>query len=147
VSVPIAAGEQFGDRWDGTQALVEQSLIDYLRVAIPNVGGITEYVKIAAVCETHYTGLVPHFTAPVATAAVMHAVTPFPGPVLNEILTTSLPSYLQEGYDFREGKIYPNDRPGLGVVFDPGKANLVDEITQPRNVNGYSRPDGSFASS
>jgi len=142
--VPLAAGEQFGDRWDGAQPLVEQNLIDYLRVAIPNVGGITEYRKIAALCETHYIGLVPHFTAPVSTAAVIHAVAPFPGPVLNEVLTTSPPPYLREWVDFRNGKIYPNDRPGLGVDFDETKANLIDEITQSANISGYRRPDGSF---
>ena len=146
VSVPIAAGEQFGDKWDGAQPLVEQDLIDYLRVAIPNVGGITEYMKIAALCETHYVGLVPHFTAPISTAAVIHAVTAFSGPVMNEVLTSSVPAYLKEGYDFKEGKIYPNNRPGVGVVFDPEKTNLIDEITQPRAVSGYSRPDGSFTS-
>ena len=144
VNVPIAAGEQFGDKWDGTQPLVEKNLIDYLRVAIPNVGGITEYRKIAALCETHYIGLVPHFTAPISTAAVIHAVTPFSGPVLNEVLTASLPPYLKEGYDFKGGKIYPNDRPGVGVVFDPEKTNLIDEITKPSGGSGYSRPDGSF---
>ena len=71
-------------------------------------------------------------------------MTAFPGPVINEVLTSALPSYLKEGYDFKNGKIYPNDRPGIGVVFDPGKTNLIDEITQPRNVSGYLRPDGSF---
>jgi galactonate dehydratase len=144
VGVPIAAGEQFGDRWDGTQPLVEQELVDYLRVAIPNVGGITEYMKIAALCDTHYIGLVPHFTAPVATAAVVHAVTAFAGPVLNEVLTSSLPEYLEEGYDFREGKIYPNNRPGIGVVFDPEKTRQIGAITQAGNISGYTRPDGSF---
>jgi L-alanine-DL-glutamate epimerase-like enolase superfamily enzyme len=144
VNVPLAAGEQFGDKWDGTQPLVEGNFIDYLRVAIPNVGGITEYTKIAALCDAHYVGLVPHFTAPIATAAVIQAVTAFPGPVLNEVLTPSLPAYLKAAYDFKEGKIYPNNRPGLGVVFDPGKANLIDEITEPRPVSGYRRPDGSF---
>ena len=142
--VPIAAGEQFGDRWDGTQPLVEEELIDYLRVAIPNVGGITEYMKIAALCDTHYIGLVPHFTAPIATAAVIHAVTAFAGPVLNEILSSGLPDYLDEGYDFREGKIYPNDRPGIGVVFKPESTNPIGEINQAANISGYTRPDGSF---
>lgn len=144
VNIPIAAGEQFGDRWDGTQPLVEREVIDHLRVAIPNVGGITEYMKIAALCETHYIGLVPHFTAPIATAAVIHAVTAFSGTVLNEVLSSSLPAYLDKGYDFRNGKIYPNNRPGLGVVFKPEKANLIDEITEASSVSGYSRPDGSF---
>ena len=41
VKVPIAVGEQFGDRWDINE-LVEQHLIDYSRVTIPNVGGLTE---------------------------------------------------------------------------------------------------------
>ena len=144
VSVPIAAGEQFGDKWDGTQPLVEGDLIDYLRVAIPNVGGITEYIKIASLCETHFIGLVPHFTAPVATAAVVHAVLPFSGPVLNEMLRSELPEYLPEAFDFREGRIWPNDRPGLGVVFEPAKTTLVDEISESRTVSGYLRPDGSF---
>jgi hypothetical protein len=64
--------------------------------------------------------------------------------VLNEVLTSSLPPYLKKGYDFRNGKIYPNNRPGLGVVFDPEKTYLIDEITNAANVSGYSRPDGSF---
>jgi galactonate dehydratase len=108
------------------------------------VAGITEYRKIAALCETHYIGLAPHFTAPIATAAVVPAVTPYSGPVINEVLTTNLPAYLKEGYDFKDGKIYPNNRPGIGAVFDPGKTNLIDEIPQARDVSGYLRPDGSF---
>ena len=55
VKVPIAVGEQFGDRWDINE-LIEKDLIDYSRVSLPNVGGITEYQKIAALCETHYVG-------------------------------------------------------------------------------------------
>jgi galactonate dehydratase len=50
VKVPIAVGEQFGDRWDINE-LVEQHLIDYSRVTLPNCGGITEFIKIAALCE------------------------------------------------------------------------------------------------
>ncbi len=144
VNVPLAAGEQFGDKWDGTQPLAEQGLVDYIRGAIPNVGGITEYRKIAAICETHYIGLAPHFTAPISTAAVAHAVTAYPGPVINEVLTTALPSYLKEAFDFKDGKIYPNDRPGLGIVFNADKANLIDDISEPRDLSGYVRPDGSF---
>ncbi len=67
VRVPIAVGEQFGDRWDSNM-LIENDLIDYTRVTLPNAGGITEFMKLAALCETHYVGLVPHFTGPVAEA-------------------------------------------------------------------------------
>ena len=50
VKVPIAVGEQFGAKWDVNE-LIEQHLIDYSRMTLPNVGGITEYTKIAALCR------------------------------------------------------------------------------------------------
>jgi L-alanine-DL-glutamate epimerase-like enolase superfamily enzyme len=149
VSVPLAAGEQFGDLRDGTLPLVEQSLIDYLRASIPNVGGITGFRKIAALCEAHSVGLVPHFTAPISTAAVIHALVAFPGPAINEVLRSELPPYLEAAFDFRDGKIYPNDRPGLGVSLDETKIHLVDELTEARKDGlyqgeSYHRPDGSY---
>ena len=38
--VPLAVGEQYGDRWD-IHELIELQLIDYTRVTLPNTGGIT----------------------------------------------------------------------------------------------------------
>jgi galactonate dehydratase len=31
-------------------------------------------MKLAAICETHYVGLVPHFTGPIAEAALVHVL-------------------------------------------------------------------------
>ncbi|MGE5646758.1 MAG: mandelate racemase/muconate lactonizing enzyme family protein [Acidobacteriota bacterium] len=146
VKIPIAAGEQFGARWDVNE-LVEQHLIDYARVTLPNVGGITEFMKIAALCETHYVGLIPHFTGPVAEAALVHACSVFSGPVLMEILGAGpreLP-HLPRHYDFRNGKLWPNRRPGLGVEFDPKRLTMIAEITEhAAPVPLFHRPDGSF---
>jgi L-alanine-DL-glutamate epimerase-like enolase superfamily enzyme len=58
---PLAAGEEWGQRWN-FNTLVENHDIDYIRATLPNVGGITEMMKIAALCETHAIGIVPHFT-------------------------------------------------------------------------------------
>ena len=60
---PLTAGEEWGNRWDFNK-LVENHDIDYIRATLPNVGGITEMMKIAALCETHSVGIVPHFTGP-----------------------------------------------------------------------------------
>ncbi len=145
VRVPIAVGEHFGDRWD-LNMLVENQLIDYSRVSIPNCGGITEFMKIAAMCETHYVGLTPHFTGPVAEAALVHCCGASSGPMLMEMTGNGkhdLP-HLPEHYDFRAGKMYPREKPGLGVEFDPREAELVLEVTeQNRPVPIYRRPDGS----
>jgi L-alanine-DL-glutamate epimerase-like enolase superfamily enzyme len=146
VKVPIAVGEQFGSKWDVNE-LIEQQLIDYARVTLPNVGGITEYMKIAALCETHYVGLIPHFTGPVSEAALVHACSVFPGPVLMEMLGEGRHDYphLPECYDFRNGKMWPNRRPGLGVTLDPKPLQMVSEITERKRSNIiFQRPDGSF---
>jgi len=146
VKVPIAVGEQFGSKWD-LRELVEQQLIDYARVTLPNVGGITEYMKIQAICETHYVGLIPHFTGPVAEAALVHACAVFSGPVLMEMLGDDASTYphLPECYDFRQGKMWPNRRPGLGVTLDIKPLQRVAEITESsRPIPMFQRPDGSI---
>ena len=146
VKVPIAVGEQFGSRWDINE-LVEQQLIDYARVTLPNVGGITEYMKIQALCETHYVGLIPHFTGPVSEAALVQACGVFSGPVLMEMLGEGSSTYahLPECYDFRQGRMWPNRRPGLGVTLDTKPLQLAAEVTErSRPVPMFQRPDGSI---
>jgi L-alanine-DL-glutamate epimerase-like enolase superfamily enzyme len=146
VKVPIAVGEQFASKWDVNE-LIEQQLIDYARVTIPNVGGITEYMKIQALCETHYVGLIPHFTGPVSEAALVHACSVFSGPVLLEMTGEGHHeyAYLPECYDFRNGKLWPNRRPGLGVTLDTKPLKMVAEITEAkRPIPMLHRPDGSI---
>ena len=46
-TVPLAAGEEWGQRWDFNK-LVEEHDIDYVRCTLPNVGGITEMMMIAS---------------------------------------------------------------------------------------------------
>ena len=148
VNVPLAAGEQFGDLRDGNLPLVERELIDFLRSSIPNVGGITAYRKLAALCEAHGVAMVPHFTAPIATAAVVHALFAYPGRAMNEVLRPPLPPYVREAYTLRDGKMYRSDRPGLGVVIDEKVMSSVATITEARPAELYQgdpirRPDGS----
>jgi galactonate dehydratase len=146
VNVPIAAGEEWGNRWD-FNPLVENHDIDFLRATLPNVGGITEMMKIAAMCETHFVGMVPHFTGPIATAALVNSLSTFSGPVVMEYnyqgrTLTHLPVCL----DFKEGKLYPNERPGLGVEVDFKQLEQIAEWTEPDFDRGqiYYRPDGSI---
>lgn len=146
VNVPIAAGEEWGNRWDFNK-LVENHDIDYVRATLPNVGGITEMMKIAALCETHFIGIVPHFTGPIATAALVNSLGTFSGPVLMEYNYEgrTLP-HLPLCLDFKNGKLYPNDRPGLGVELDMKQLKLVTEVTEPVTARAqtYFRPDGSI---
>ena len=57
-TAPLAPGEEWGTRAEFSP-LVEQRDIDFARASLPNVGGITEMLKIMAVCDTHQVGIVP----------------------------------------------------------------------------------------
>jgi galactonate dehydratase len=104
-------------------------------------------MKIAAICETHYVGLVPHFTGPIALAALAHTLCALPTPALMEIAggAVRLPPHLAAGPEFRDGKLWPVDRPGLGVELDLAGAELVAEVTErSAPIRMFRRPDGSF---
>lgn len=146
VRLPIAVGEQFGSRWE-FHKLIESHTIDYIRATLPNVGGITEWMKVAALCETHYVGMAPHFTGPIALAALVHVLCALPVSAIVEILGAApqLPSHLTVGCIFREGKLWPADRPGLGVEFDPAGAELISEVNEYKApIPVFYRPDGSL---
>ncbi len=146
VKVPIAMGEQLGSRWDINE-LIQRHLIDYARVTLPNVGGITEFMKIATLCETHNVGMIPHFTGPISLSALVHTLSAFSGPVLMEIGGTGPQpkSYLPLSCDFHAGRLWPNTRPGLGVEFDSKNVQQIAEIDKRyAPIPTFHRPDGSL---
>lgn len=143
-AVPLTHGEEWGQRYD-FNPLIENHDIDYIRATLPNVGGITEMMKIAALCETHAVGIIPHFTGPISTAALVNCLSTFPGPVIMEYNYGGRPiAHLPECLDFKNGKALTNERPGLGVTADLKQMTLVGEVTEPGRKNVYTRPDGSL---
>ena len=144
---PDVQSEQYArDRWY-IHELIERHIIDFTRVTLPNTSGITEFLKIVALCETHTIRMIPHFTGHVSVAALVHVLCTLPVPVLMEIAGDgrTTPSHMAQGYTFREGKLWPEARPGLGLQFDPGGVDLVAGITEPfAPIPLFRRPDGSF---
>jgi galactonate dehydratase len=143
-TVPLTHGEEWGLKWDFNR-LVENHDVDFIRSTLPNVGGITEMMKAAAICETHAVGIIPHFTGPIATAALVNCLSTFPGPVMMEYNFGGRPiDYLPECLDFKNGKAYTNQRPGLGVTAEMKLLTQIGEVTEPGRRNVYRRPDGSL---
>ena len=78
VSLPIAAGEQWPNKW-AFREVIEEELISYARIDVCNVGGLTEALKITHWCETHYIDIVPHNPlGPVSAAACVPCAWPPP---------------------------------------------------------------------
>lgn len=120
--VPLAMGELFSDV---TQflPLLAGPVIDFARIRIPTIGGLTPARKLAAACELYGVRLAPHGpgdVSPLAQAATI-------------ALDISSPAFgVQEAATFREpvhevfpgtivphlGAMEPHETPGLGVDFD-----------------------------
>lgn len=119
--VPIAVREQWESKWRFQQA-IEEDLMDYIRVDLGIVGGLTEAKKIAGWGETHYIHLASH--APggtVAKAAALHlclllllvGVCEFSRPpmsYLTDVFTHQMP--------FRDDCLLVRVDAGLGIHFD-----------------------------
>ena len=87
------------------------------------------------------------FTGPIATAGLVHCLSTFSGPVLMEYnYQGRMLEHVPVCLDFKNGKLYPNDRPGLGVELDFKHLTQIAEITEPVTARAqtYFRPDGSI---
>ena len=82
---------------------------------------------------------------PVATAGHMHTMMAFPGQVLMEYNQGERPvPYLPDFLECRSGKVWPNDRPGLGVTVDERQLAFVEAITEGAAGATQRRLDGSL---
>ena len=53
--------------------------------------------------------------------------------------------YLNNGYDLRNGKLWPNERPGIGVDVDTAKLQMIGEYKERyAAIPMIRRPDGSY---
>jgi galactonate dehydratase len=145
VSVPIAMGEQFATKWE-FRAVIEEELIDYARIDLCIVGGITEALKITGWCETHYINLVPHNPlGPVSSAACLHLdlatsnfavqeCTWIPGSYLKDLFPVQVP--------YEPGYFLAPTAPGLGIELDQSALSKYPPLG--KGSPSLHRSDGSF---
>ena len=157
---PLAQGELFNNPAEYRHA-VEKHSIDYMRVHLSQVGGITPARKLQLFCEQYGVRICwhgPGDMSPLAHAANIHidlaaqnlglqewsGIEP-PNFVIQKLsgpkgaLLDVFPGMPEYGGD---GFVYANDKPGLGVDLDEKEAakypceNTVTTWTQTRNRDG-----------
>lgn len=128
--IPFAIGEEFSSKWE-FQPFIDRGILNFARIDVCNVGGLSEAKKVAGWCETHYIDVMPHNPlGPVCTAATLH-------------LAAAISNFAQQEYQHRNAAAYPRDlfptfpeidgdafplptRPGLGVEFDESLAGQYE---------------------
>lgn len=145
-ATPIAMGELFNHPREWTP-LIAHRLIDFIRMHLSQMGGLTPARKVAAFAEQFHVRTAwhgPGDVSPVGHAANLHLDLAcinfgiqewagFPDP---------LPEVFPGCPEVRNGYMYPNDRPGLGIDIDEAQAakypcqDFVDTWTQARLPDG-----------
>lgn len=149
-ATPIAMGELFNHprEW---QPLIAGRLIDFIRMHVSQMGGITPARKVALFADmygvrTAWHG--PGDTSPVGHAANLHLDLWSPNFGVQE--WCRFPDLVYEIFpglpEVRNGYMYPNDQPGLGIEIDEKLAakypckDQVEWWTQTRLPDGTPVP-------
>ena len=146
VNLPIAAGEQWVSKWAFRQ-VIEEELIDYARMDLCIVGGLTEALKITHWAETHYIDIVPHNPlGPVSAAACVSLCMASTNVGVQEMPRqpgTFATDLFPQQIGWEDGYSFCNDVLGLGVEFDIEAAEQC--VVDPRGwTPQLRRNDGAF---
>lgn len=146
VHVPIAAGEQWSSKW-GFREVIEEELIQYARIDLCIVGGLTEALKVTHWSETHYIDIVPHNPLGPVSAAAGVALCMASTNVGVQEMPRAPGSYATDLFPqqiaWADGYAYCTDAPGLGVELDE---SLATERRVPMSgwLPRVQRKDGAF---
>lgn len=157
--IPLAQGELFNNPCEWKWLIVER-LIDYIRVHISQIGGITPARKLQIFAEqfgvkTSWHG--PGDMSPLGHAANIHIDLASPNFGVQEWSGTEPPNFVIQELkgprdallevfpglpEYINGYVYANDKPGLGVTVNEAAAakypceNTVTTWTQTRRIDG-----------
>lgn len=122
-TTPLAIGETYNTIWD-CKDLIQNQLIDYIRVAATHAGGITSLRRIADFASIYNVKTAPHGApdlSPICFAAHMHLNIWAPNFGIQEFVgfgNEALKQLFTHDYKVENGMAYVSDAPGLGIEFN-----------------------------
>ena len=119
--VAVAAGENTCTAFE-FQKMLEAGAVDFAQPSVTKVGGITEFRKIATLCEMHGAQIMPHspYFGPgfLATLHLAQAL-PNPGWIERIFIEPEADLYPGGAYEPVDGVYGAPSGPGLGIEPDP----------------------------
>jgi L-alanine-DL-glutamate epimerase-like enolase superfamily enzyme len=116
-SIPVASGENESTRY-GFRDLLERAGVRVVNPDAEIVGGVTEFMKVAAMAEVRGVAVAPHGRADIH----VHLTAAIPNGLMAEYYRENvdpLQRYLlPEPVKVQDGCISPPDRPGHGIILD-----------------------------
>jgi mannonate dehydratase len=125
-TTPLAVGEIFNTIWDAKD-LIQNQLIDYIRMTVVGSGGITHLRRVADFASLYQVRTGCHGAtdlSPVTMGAALHFDTWVPNFGIQEYMrhTEETDAVFPHAYSFSDGFLHPGDTPGHGVEIDEALA-------------------------
>jgi mannonate dehydratase len=125
-TTPLAVGEIFNTIWDAKD-LIQNQLIDYIRMTIVGSGGLTHLRRVADFASLYQVRTGCHGAtdlSPVTMGAALHFDTWVPNFGIQEYMrhTEETDAVFPHAYRFEDGFLYAGDAPGHGVEIDEALA-------------------------
>lgn len=126
-TTPLAIGETYNTIWDCAD-LIQNQLIDYIRVAATHAGGITALRRIADFASVFNVKTAPHGApdlSPICFAAHLHLNSWTPNFGIQEFVgmgNAQMQDVFAQQHHVADGRAFVSDAPGLGVDFDEDAA-------------------------
>ncbi len=125
-ATPLAMGELFTNSLEW-KTIIQNQWIDFIRVHISDIGGLTPARKLAAFSEAYQVRTAwhgPNDLSPIGMTAQMHLDLSSPNFGIQEFagFNEAEEEVFPGCPEVRNGYAYLNDKPGIGVDFDEEKA-------------------------
>lgn len=116
-SIPVAAGENEYTRY-GFRDLINTGGVGILNPDAEILGGMTEFLKVAALAQAHDLPIAPHGRQethlPLVAALPNGLMVEYYQDVVDPLAAELIPGRAQ----VQDGRLVPDDRPGHGIVLD-----------------------------
>ena len=139
LDTPIATGEMLASVAEHAR-LIEVGAADIVQPDAPRIGGITQFLKLAALAESKQLEIAPHFAMEIhCHLAAAYPIEPWVehfdwlDPLFNEHLET------------RDGRMWVSDRPGLGFTLSEQAARLDRRNRRVRSTACLAAPRPEIA--
>jgi mannonate dehydratase len=125
-TTPLAVGEIFNTIWDAKD-LIQNQLIDYIRMTVVGAGGITHLRRVADFAALYQVRTGSHGAtdlSPVTMGAALHFDSWVPNFGIQEYMrhAEATDAVFPHDYRFEAGHLYPGETPGHGVDIDEALA-------------------------
>lgn len=131
-ATPLAMGELFTNSLEW-KTIIQNQWIDFIRVHISDIGGLTPARKLAAFSEAYQVRTAwhgPNDLSPIGMTAQMHLDLSSPNFGIQEFagFNKAEEEVFPGCPEVRNGYAYLNDKPGIGVDFDEEKAKKYPAV-------------------